>query len=726
MAAGTLFRAFDARRLRLLITLLFVTLAVPTAVLIWQAYGQLKWEAFYQHRGMAEELTGRIDAELGERIRVAEARSFGDFSFLVVSGDPAANFLQRSPLSEYPVPQDLPGVIGYFQVDSDGSFRTPLLPPAGAAVDKLGIPPDELEQRRALADRIHSVLADNRLVRDPADLNAVLHEAGRRTDTDMATDVPAAAEAERQLEKRKDDYSQQVFDQLNSAAQPPAPAVGAMSTAGNEMDAREPTANYGKVADLKLDAALQKKSESLERKSAANEVTAARENADAESGSESGSEIGIETEGQTAARARRQEQSALPELSALPQSVEPEPMSESFGAAAPSVSRVTTFASEIDPYEFSLLASGHLVLFRKVWRNGDRLIQGLLIDSESFLASAIESEFRATALSGMSDLVVGYQDDVIRLVRGTAHSYPVGSEELQGTLLYQSRLSAPLDQLDLIYSINRLPAGPGAEVLRLTTIIIAIVFVAGFYLLYRLGLGQIRLARQQQDFVSAVSHELKTPLTSIRMYGEMLKEGWVSEEKRKQYYEYIHDESERLTRLISNVLHLAKITRSEPQLELKRKTVAELLDQVESKVGSQIGRAGFTLNLVRGAADDKASEKASVMVDDDCFTQIIINLVDNAIKFSRNAVNKVIDIGCRTTGDGNVIFSIRDYGPGIPKGQMKKIFQLFYRAESELTRETVGTGIGLAIVHQLAALMHAKVDVVNKEPGAEFRLVFQD
>ncbi|HEX9852391.1 MAG TPA: ATP-binding protein, partial [Woeseiaceae bacterium] len=132
------------------------------------------------------------------------------------------------------------------------------------------------------------------------------------------------------------------------------------------------------------------------------------------------------------------------------------------------------------------------------------------------------------------------------------------------------------------------------------------------------------------------------------------------------------------------------------------------------------GRAGFTLNLVRGAVDDKAS----VMVDEDCFTQIVINLVDNAIKFSRNAANNVIDIGCQTTGDGSVVFTIRDYGPGIPKGQMKKIFQLFYRAESELTRETVGTGIGLAIVHQLAALMRAKVDVVNKEPGAEFRLVF--
>jgi signal transduction histidine kinase len=713
MAAGNVFQVFDVRRLRLLIALLFVTLAVPTAVLTWQAWGQLKWEAYYQHRGMAEELTARINTKLGERIRVAEARSFDDFAFLVVSGDPAANFLQRSPLSEYPVPQDLPGVIGYFQVDADGSFRTPLLPPTGAAVDKLGIPAEELEQRRALAEQIYRVLADNRLVREPADLNAALREngrdSGRRTDTGMAGDAPAADESERQAEKRKDDYSQQAFDQLNSATGPAAPAVGAMSVAGNESDAREQTANYGKVADLKLDASLQKKSESLENKSMADEVSAVKENAAAE------------TEAQVVARSRRLEQSVVPEMSALPQSVKPGPANEEPAAASASELRVTTFASEIDPYEFSLLASGHLVLFRKVWRDGERLIQGLLIDSDAFLSSAIESEFRATALSGMSDLVVGYEDNVIRVDRGTESAgYPVSSDELQGTLLYRSRLSAPLDQLDLIFSINRLPAGPGAAVLRWTTVVIAIVFVAGFYLVYRLGLGQIRLARQQQDFVSAVSHELKTPLTSIRMYGEMLKEGWVSEDKRKQYYEYIHDESERLTRLISNVLQLAKISRSEPQLDLKRKTVTELLNQVESKVGSQVGRAGFSLNLIRGDVDDWAS----VLVDDDCFSQIIINLVDNAIKFSKNATSKSIDVSGHAAGDGNVVFTVRDYGPGIPRGQMKKIFQLFYRAESELTRETVGTGIGLAIVHQLAALMHGKVDVVNKDPGAEFRLAF--
>ncbi len=71
------------------------------------------------------------------------------------------------------------------------------------------------------------------------------------------------------------------------------------------------------------------------------------------------------------------------------------------------------------------------------------------------------------------------------------------------------------------------------------------------------------------------------------------------------------------------------------------------------------------------------------------------------------------------------MLSVRDYGPGVPQDQMKKIFELFYRSESELTRETVGTGIGLAIVYQLATAMGGSVDLVNVDPGAEFRVVFK-
>jgi two-component system phosphate regulon sensor histidine kinase PhoR len=227
----------------------------------------------------------------------------------------------------------------------------------------------------------------------------------------------------------------------------------------------------------------------------------------------------------------------------------------------------------------------------------------------------------------------------------------------------------------------------------------------------------MRLARQQQDFVSAVSHELKTPLTSIRMYGEMLKQGWADDAKRQTYYDYIHSESERLSRLIENVLQLARLTRNTQRFDLRSVSVAELLDLVRSKVSTQIERAGFQL-----AVRNEAPAGTAVVVDADCAAQIFINLVDNALKFSAAAAVKSVEITARRSSDGGVLFTVRDFGPGVPKEQMKKIFELFYRVENELTRETVGTGIGLALVRQLAAAMGARVDVRNCEPGAEFRL----
>ena len=304
---------------------------------------------------------------------------------------------------------------------------------------------------------------------------------------------------------------------------------------------------------------------------------------------------------------------------------------------------------------------------------------------------------------------------VLRAAGGAAYSS--SPAELAGSLLYRARLSPPFGDLELAFRVIELPSAPGGLLLLWVSLILAAVLCGGFLLMYRFAVGQLRLARQQQDFVSAVSHELKTPLTSIRMYGEMLKAGWADDAKKQTYYDYIHSESERLSRLIENVLQLARLTRNTQHFDLKRATVAELMDMVRSKIATQVERAGFTLELRNDAPAD-----TEVLIDADCFAQIVINLVDNALKFSAAAQRKAVEIASRRESDGRVLVTVRDFGPGIPKGQMKKIFDLFYRPENELTRETAGTGIGLALVQQLAAAMGGRVDVRNCEPGAEFRV----
>ncbi len=695
----------DRKGLRRWLTIFFLALAVPTGILIRQAYSELKWEAFHHYREQAGELAARIDSRLIQLIGQEEVRSFTDYAFLNVAGAPSANFLQRSPLSVFPVASAIPGLIGYFQVDSRGLFSTPLLPQADAEPRRYGIAGEALAQRQGLADRLRRILSQNRLVTasevGAAGGKVVAPQPARDRDDQMSSDAALAFLDEELAE-------QSAMDQVGAAA-PSAPVLApepeqmrAQSAFDrlNQPPVRQAlkrkqeriVGTLGRVDELKLEQSFQSASAVAPQRRTAEKKAAMLE------------------------KRVRKERGALPEPRASVAQGVREAETPSHSAI-----RIRTFESEIDPFEFSLLDSGHFVLYRKVWRDGQRYIQGALIAQQPFLRGVVEPAFRDTALSQMSDLIVAYQGNVFSTFSGrVARSYQYRADELSGELLYQTRLSAPLNELELIASINRLPAGPGGPLIIWVAAILVLVLCGGFYLMYRLGAGQIDLARQQQDFVSAVSHELKTPLTSIRMYAEMLREGWASEEKKRSYYDYIHEESERLSRLITNVLQLARLTRNDLRVELKPISVAELMDGIRSKVSSQIERSGFRMNL---DCPDLAGQTV-VWVDPDYFTQILINLVDNAVKFSAKTQTGVVDIHCRLTHNGRLQFSVRDYGPGVPGDQMKKIFKLFYRSENELTRETVGTGIGLSLVHQLALAMGGRVEVVNREPGAEFRVSF--
>jgi signal transduction histidine kinase len=148
--------------------------------------------------------------------------------------------------------------------------------------------------------------------------------------------------------------------------------------------------------------------------------------------------------------------------------------------------------------------------------------------------------------------------------------------------------------------------------------------------------------------------------------------------------------------------------------------VAELLDLVRSKVANRIEHAGFELRV----NCDAGLGATKLDVDADSFVQIAINLVDNAVKFSADSGQRAVDLGMSRQPGGHVAFTVRDYGPGVPRRTMRRLFELFYRPDNELTRATAGTGIGLALVKQLAEAMRGKVDVKNRDPGAEFSVSF--
>ena len=773
MSAGAAGLAGTSRtRLRLVMLAFFLALAVPGAVLVFHAYGQLKWEAFHQYRELAEDLSRRIDERFSRLLAAEDAREFADYRFL--ASEDGGGVVQRSALSRFPVRSEIPGLVGWFQVDPAGALSTPLLPDAPGSAIRFGLSARDVSARAALEQRIQSILGANRLVggraprtagrgdaapapaaQAPATLSSVTASDAPRVATSGAAaraplggiatppaerladrhapasrplaDTDAAAEAERPAAPgvtRSLPAAEESADDASGA--PPRPAAIALAEpapqaafdelkSAKKQSLRRRQAPPGPLEDAEQSALERplKRIEELNLSSPYDDAAAAHAK----------DEQRASRDAEQQRRAARKEAAAgvLREAARADAAREAQPAAAKARPAPRGATRIRTFESELDPFEVSLLDSGHFVLYRKVWRDGQRYIQGALIEQRPLLAGLVETAFDGTALSRTGNLLVAWQGDVLAEFSGNPYRALLDSNvDLAGALLHRARLSAPLADLELVFSVSRLPVGPGATVVAWTASALALVLVAGVWLMYRLGIRQIALARQQQDFVSAVSHELRTPITSIRMYAEMLREGWASEEKKRGYYTFIVQESERLSRLIANVLQLARMTRNEFSVQLEDRQVATLLDGVRSQVASQVEHAGFELAME--CAGEAA--QATVRVDPDAFSQCIINLVDNALKFSATAECRRVEVGCHLDGDGRVNVTVRDHGPGIARDQMKKIFTLFYRSESELTRETVGTGIGLALVHQLVRAMHGQVDVANADPGARFTLRF--
>lgn len=728
-----LYSGMSRDRLRRWLGLFFVALAIPSAVLTWQAHSRLQWESFHQYQLLAEELLGGIDRRVREMVLREGARAFTDYRFLVVEGAPAANYLQRSPLSAYPVGNAIPGLLGYFQIDADGRFTTPLLPddPRVSAL-AYGITDEELGHRRALRERLLAILSQDGGVTAPTPGDGLEEDGLNTADKDHArVQGPRSDGEEVSVDSRApdlpDDSGVGGYALSVPASAPGRPAPVVTGASGQE-------ARSGAKEQQLAQAAFDRLSEESVRRRG---VKSAKQKA-------SVGNIGRVDELKLdqlfeAERTPAQTRRALPRLeerveydamrreqSAAPSAVQPAPYRDEPArggvAAVASEPLVRIFESEVDPFQFGLVGSEYFVLYRKVWRDGQRHIQGAVIERATLLRDLIETSYRHTALAGMSRLGIVFEGEILSALGGQqGRSYLSSTEELSGTLLYRGRLSTPLDQLELILSVTSMPAGPAGGLVIWVALTLGLVLSGGLVLMYRLGVKQIELNRQQRDFVSAVSHELKTPLTSIRMYSEMLREGWADEARKRSYYDFIHAESERLSRLITNVLQLARMSRGDLKVAPRSVEVTQLMDLIRSKVATQISQAGFEWRV--DCSEQAAKQRLAI--DDDAFAQILINLVDNALKFSAQADERLIEVGCRHLKDGRVEFTVRDHGPGIAKDQMKKIFTLFYRSENELTRETVGTGIGLALVHRLAAAMGGEVDVVNCEPGAEFRVRFR-
>lgn len=245
-------------------------------------------------------------------------------------------------------------------------------------------------------------------------------------------------------------------------------------------------------------------------------------------------------------------------------------------------------------------------------------------------------------------------------------------------------------------------------------LVIAVVGLAIYF--YRENSREIREAMQRMSFVNQVSHELKTPLTNIRMYAELLESSVVSEnEKDRKHLEVVVSESRRLSRLIGNILTFARNQKNGLRLSAKPGVVDETIFATLASNKPALEAAGIVVGFAPGAGD-------IVYFDADILDQILHNLISNVEKYASSGKSLKIE----SIRDGsNTIIKVSDRGPGIPARQRENIFKPFVRLSNKLTDGVSGTGIGLTIARDLAILHEGRLELENSPGGATFVLTIR-
>jgi signal transduction histidine kinase len=237
--------------------------------------------------------------------------------------------------------------------------------------------------------------------------------------------------------------------------------------------------------------------------------------------------------------------------------------------------------------------------------------------------------------------------------------------------------------------------------------LVALLTLLGGYLLWRDVRREAHMAELRTQFVSSVSHELKTPLTSIRMFAELLQMREPTDPQQARFLDTIVSESERLTRLLNNVLDFSRIERGQKTYRLEPAPLADVVQAAVRTIQYPLTQQGFALTLT---VDDGIPP---VAVDRDALQQAILNLLTNAMKYSGTHR----EIGLRLYAEnGTAMIEVSDRGIGIPEHEQSRIFDKFYRVPIPENREISGTGLGLSLVAH-SAEAHGGSVCVKSQPG---------
>jgi signal transduction histidine kinase len=220
--------------------------------------------------------------------------------------------------------------------------------------------------------------------------------------------------------------------------------------------------------------------------------------------------------------------------------------------------------------------------------------------------------------------------------------------------------------------------------------------------------------RIRRDFVANISHELRTPLTAIRGYVEALGEGDATPEESRRFLEIITRHTQRMERLVTDLLRLARLDAGQETLDLTTCDTQRLIQAVLADFAPTLEARAVQVTVT------VAPSAESVRADGPKLQDALRNLVANAVTYAPERSTIRVEADC---ADGKVMLSVSDEGPGIPEPDLPRVFERFYRVDKSRARDPGGTGLGLAIVKHLVELHQGEVQAMNRrEGGARFVL----
>jgi signal transduction histidine kinase len=360
---------------------------------------------------------------------------------------------------------------------------------------------------------------------------------------------------------------------------------------------------------------------------------------------------------------------------------------------------------------FPKIENDHFVLLYVYNTGDDTRLVALLVNNSRTFSNVIEPKMRE--ISG-DQFEIGIYSKSGKYARFASGQAPVG-----GLAISKEVWVFPEYVFGIHFkgqSIAQITESRFRQSLALIIFLDLFLLAGGWFILHHIR-KEVRLAQLKSDFVSNVSHELRTPLSLIRMYAETLEMGRVNDEnKKKEYYKNISQESERLTHLINNILNFSRMESGKKDYHFEKIELNSLVKSVCDIYKDHAEANGFEYLL------DFSEKEFIIRADKTAIGEALINLIDNAIKYSLDKKRIAIKTGKENQ---SVFVEVQDWGMGIAEENHKKIFENFFREASGPVHNTKGSGLGLSLVKHIVDA-HDGIIKVKSSPGkgSSFKLVF--